>query len=122
MSVQRRLASIVYVHLLLCFVLCEEEYAPRNVKIIIPEGDTSNREYQCVADAKPPPTYLWGRDGGQDLPDGVTADGDRLRFPSSTSEFNGQYFCKATNSHGTNTAYIYRHIVDPSASKDRGEL
>ncbi|XP_048093235.1 nectin-4-like [Alosa alosa] len=120
MSVQRRLPSIVYFHLLLCFVLCEE-YAPRNVRILIPDGDTDNREYQCVADGNPPPTYLWRKEG-LDLPDGVTPDGDRLRFPRLTSDFNGQYTCEVTNSHGTAKGFILRHIVDTSASKDHDEF
>ncbi|XP_048103196.1 B-cell receptor CD22-like isoform X2 [Alosa alosa] len=79
-------------------------YAPRNMSASpsfsghILEG--SSVTLTCSSDANPPATYTWFKvKRGQTFPMG---SGQQLNISNISSEFSGQFYCRAENSAGTN--------------------
>ena len=66
----------------------------------------------CSVDGHPPPTTVWTRDDGRDLPSGIS------QIPQSNGQVHlrwlrpmeftdsGFYVCRASNSNGTSTAML----------------
>ncbi|WAR15211.1 PGBM-like protein, partial [Mya arenaria] len=83
--------------------------------LYVDEGNTVT--FQCIASGSPPPRIEWYRGGNRELsPEAtVTSDGT-LRIPRAQLSDESDYYCKATNEHGSSelrTILYVRPISKP---------
>ncbi|XP_030638805.1 B-cell receptor CD22-like [Chanos chanos] len=82
------------------------KYKPRNTSIFIsPSGDIvegSSVALTCHSDASPPVhTYTWYKNGT-----GAVSLGQNYTITNISSEFSGQYYCRAENEIGDNNSTV----------------
>ncbi|XP_036426384.1 nectin-1-like isoform X2 [Colossoma macropomum] len=81
-------------------------YPPQVVSIIPVNVPTTSKEFQCIVDANPQPTFTWSREN-KVLSSPVNAD--RLIIPL-TSDSNGLYICNVSNQYGNGIGTLYVNV------------
>ncbi|MCJ8732853.1 hypothetical protein PDJAM_G00215990 [Pangasius djambal] len=84
--------------------------SPQLVYVKPVENATYYQEYRCITEPEVENTkYSWRRQDWPGLPEGVKAEGDRLRFLRSGPDLNGVYICEVKNQKGTAVGSLLRH-------------
>ncbi|CAJ1079561.1 nectin-4-like isoform X1 [Xyrichtys novacula] len=92
-------------------VRSEKESLPFTIKINSPPLEVkiierSANVFQCLSEGYPTPDFSWSRSDQSWPSSGVRTEGATLQFLSTTSDLNGLYQCKASNTHGSQQAYL----------------
>ncbi|KAJ0005620.1 hypothetical protein NQD34_015514, partial [Periophthalmus magnuspinnatus] len=83
-------------------------FPPSEVRI----HEISKSSLKCVSEANPKANFTWSRTGFSWSDSAVKASDAVLQILKPSSQLNGLFECKATNTYGTNQGYLYLHVSD----------